>query len=40
LPASADAQAQNEVVAALEFARFLNDRASNLRDVQAPVPGR
>ncbi len=40
LPASADPQAQNEVVAGLEFARFLNDRASNLRDGQAPVPGR
>ena len=40
LPASADAQAQSEVVAGLEFARFLNDRASHLRDGQAPVPGR
>jgi hypothetical protein len=35
-PASADAQAQSEVAAALEFASFLNDRASNLRDRQAP----
>ena len=39
-PASADAQAQSEVVAALEFASFLNDRVPNLRDGQAPVPGR
>jgi hypothetical protein len=39
-PASADAQAQSEVAAALEFASFLNDRASHLRDGQAPVPGR
>ena len=39
-PASADAQAQSEVAAALGFASFLNDRASHLRDRQAPVPGR
>jgi hypothetical protein len=39
-PASADAQAQSEVVAALEFASFLDERASNLRDGQVPVRGR
>jgi hypothetical protein len=39
-PASADAQAQSEVAAVLGFASFLNDRASHLRDRQAPVPGR
>jgi hypothetical protein len=40
LPVSDDAQAQSEVVAALEFADFLKDRGSNPSDGQAPASGR